>query len=636
MKNMIKYLALAAVAFGSVSCEDFLDIPSETKFDSSSIFETTARAEMAVLAAYHAGYNREMWYQLGMGTDEVISTEGDTNSKNQIANYLMSGSVTGSSTYTASYSAIEYANVCIRGIEGMAQTSENLRLLGEAYAIRAAAFLNVVRFWGDVPYPTIPVAEMESFSSSRVSRDEILDGCVEDLQKATELIPWKSEISNFTPERYCKESAYGILARVALYAAGYSLRWDLNTVPYNAGTLHIAKRDDAARVKELNKIAADACEQVISRKSFSLSDSYEQIFRDLLNKEYNQESMLEQGQYGTNVNVETGYTNGMFCHTSSIFGKAQPAMMINPTLYFDYGEGDTRRDVAICEWGVDNNSKLQLLPYGSFRIGKFRAAWKSEIGTAINKRDINWPWLRYSHILLMYAEALNEYNGAPTDAAKNALREIRLRAYNNDATKIGTIPSDYDSFLKAIIEENKLEFAGEAWRRTELCRWGIHYETLMQNKQDQIDLAACTPGTRFENIDRYRAYKPKDAEFKEPSVGVELLQVKAFKDKQLTYEQIEELQAEGYTVVDMHNNKGAANVGLQYATAAFSVEKVSDSNGGEQEHQVYKGSDGFSSLSWYTSLFRGLEKNKTELCPLSQTAVIDVNPGLRDQQHPGY
>lgn len=68
-----------------------------------------------------------------------------------------------------------------------------------------------------------------------------------------------------TPERFTKNSAYGILARVALYAAGYSLRWDLNTVPYNAGTVEIAQRSDAARIKELYQIAADACKAVITK-----------------------------------------------------------------------------------------------------------------------------------------------------------------------------------------------------------------------------------------------------------------------------------------------------------------------------------------------------------------------------------
>lgn len=624
MKRTMIYLAAALLSLGAVSCEDFLEIPAETKFDSSTIFETTGRAQMAVLAAYHAGYNREMWYQLGMGTDEIISTE--SNSKGEIGNYLMSGGTTGSSLYTASYTAIEYANVCIRGIEAMEQTAANKRLLGEAYAIRAAAFLNLVRYWGDVPYPTVPVAEMSTFVSSRVSRDTILDGCVADLQKATELIPWKSEISGFTPERYCKESAYGILARVALYAAGYSLRWNLDTVPYDAGTLRIAKRDDAVRVKELNKIAADACAEVIARHSFELDDNYEQIFRDLLTNKYNKESMLEQGQYGTNVNVETGYTNGMFCHTDSKFGKAAPQMIINPVLYFDYAEGDTRRDVTICQYSVDNKSMLQMLPYGSYTNGKFRVVWKSEIGTKTNKRDINWPWLRYSHILLMYAEALNEYNGAPNAEAIAALKEIRKRAFGGDESKIGTIPTDHDGFLTALIEENKLEFAGESWRRTELCRWGILYETLTQNKQDLIDLAACQG--RFAGIDRYRTYKPKEGEFEEPTVAMEFT---GYKDMQLTNAKIDELKATGVTVLDMHDNKGAANSNLKYTVANF---KDVEENG--KPHRQYLGSQDYEKVSWYASLFRGLVKNKSEICPLSQTAVIDVNAGLRDQQCPAY
>ena len=136
MKRITHIILAAVLGSALVSCNDFLDIPSQTKFDSGSIFQTEGRAEMAVLAAYPAGYNREMWYQLGMGTDEVISTEGLTNSKNQIGNYLLSGGITGSSTYTAAYSAIEYANVCIQGLQEMEQTDNVKRLLGESYCIR--------------------------------------------------------------------------------------------------------------------------------------------------------------------------------------------------------------------------------------------------------------------------------------------------------------------------------------------------------------------------------------------------------------------------------------------------------------------------------------------------------------------
>ncbi len=615
MKKYIAIISFAALSLFAVSCEGFLEIPSETKFDSSSIFSSYDKAEMAVLAAYPAGYNREMWYQLGMGTDEVISTEGSTNSKNQIGNYVLSGGITGTSTYTSAYAAIEYANVCIDGLSKV-NISGIDRLVGECYCIRAMAYLNLVRYWGDVPYTTVPVASLESFYSSRVSRDEILDGCVKDLQDAVKLLPWKSEISDFTPERYCKESAYALLARVALYDAGYSLRWDMNTVPYAVGSVKIAKRDDSAKVKELNKIAMDACKAVMDRGSFSLDTDYANIFRDLVNGRYNKESILEQGQYGTNCNVETGYTNAAFCHASSMYGKAQPAMKMNPALYFDYEEGDQRRDVSICTYAVDDKSNLHLHPYGGFYVGKFRVSWKSSIGTATNKRDINWPWFRYDHILLMYAEAANEYNGAPTTEAINALKQIRIRAFGSESL-IGTIPTDHDGFLNAIIEENKLEFAGESWRRTELCRWGIQYETLMATKDKLVKIAGREG--KYANFDRYRAYKPVAGVFNYsdtvvPYVGAQTLE-----------ELNNKLSADApnWTIVDMYNNKVAANTDSALQMAGYSS--------GE-----WQGNTGFSDLAWYKDLFRGLTKNKTEICPLSQTSVIDVNPGLKDQQAPGY
>ena len=620
MKRITHIILAAVLGSALVSCNDFLDIPSQTKFDSGSIFQTEGRAEMAVLAAYPAGYNREMWYQLGMGTDEVISTEGLTNSKNQIGNYLLSGGITGSSTYTAAYSAIEYANVCIQGLQEMEQTDNVKRLLGESYCIRSMAYLNLVRYWGDVPYTTVPVASLDSFYSSRVSRDTILDGCIEDMQLAVSLLPWKSEISDFTPERYCKEAAYALLARVALYNAGYSLRWDLNT--YAESSLKVAKRDDAARVKELNKIAMDACKAVIDRGSFSLSSNYIDIFIDLVNGRYNKESILEQGQFGTNCNVETGYTNGAFCHTSSQYGKSQPAMKINPSLYFDYGEGDTRRDVAICTYAVDNNGELHLHPYGGYYIGKFRPSWKTSIGTATNKRDINWPWFRYDHILLMYAEASNEYNGAPDAAAQDALKQIRTRAYGGDASKIGTIPTTHDEFLKAIIEENKLEFAGESWRRTELARWGVLRQTLLDNKAKLVKIASHSG--EYADYDRYRLYKPVAGYFGFSEGTIPYVSIK---QEQLSKAEIEAYQAEGYVVLDMNDEVVAPNTDSAYALGGFeTVDGV----------KVFKGTAGFEDLSWYASLFRGLRTIGSELCPLSQTGVIDINPGLEGQQLPGY
>src|SRR5690606_13306683 len=242
------------------------------------------------------------------------------------------------------------------------ETTKLNMLLGEAYAIRAANMLHVVRYFGDVPYPTIPVVEMPDFSTSRVSRDTILDGCIKDLQEAIALLPWKGE-SGMPVERISKNAAYGLLARIALYAAGYSLRWDLDS--YSSGSVRLAQRSDTQRIQELYEIARDACKTVVDRGENERID-YETIFRDLVNSRYNNESMFEYGQKGTDRNeARLGYTNGIFAHERSFYNKSQPAMAALPTYYFEFEEGDVRRDVTIANYAITAESIHQMNTYAN-------------------------------------------------------------------------------------------------------------------------------------------------------------------------------------------------------------------------------------------------------------------------------
>jgi hypothetical protein len=601
-----KLLYFLLLGFLLSSCEDWLDMPSESKYDSESVFESVGKAEMAVLACYPNTFNREFYYQLGMGTDECISTESGTNSKNQVSNYVYTTTNIPGSTYNSMYAGIEYANVCIKKLTNMREgssTSDQASidyLLGEAYAIRGTNYLNIVRFFGDVPYPTRPVEDMDTFTSSRVSRDTIMDGVIADLQKAADLLPWQSEGVYTTPERFTKNSAYGILARAALYAAGYSLRWDLET--YSAESVNLSQRKDQARIRELYRIASDACLQVIQKGENHLAEHYEDIFRDLVNGRYNSESLLETAQYGANVNdYSIGYTNGIYAHPNCMYAKAKPAMHAIPTYWFDFDENDTRRDVTICNYDINADNVRKLSTYAGLTIGKFRIDWKSEKGVKVNKRDINWPVLRYADVLLMYAEAENELYDGPTAEAMNALKEVRLRAFNHDVSKIGTIPTTYDGFKNAIIKERKLELGFESLRRTDLIRWGIHFETLTEAKQN-IKAMAGRNG-KYQDIDIYRAYKPVAAtEFEDPIVAVDYIGYK----RVLTDAEISDLESQGYSVLYMFGDEDLSN------PKPFKADEI-----------------------WVGSLFRGLEKEKVELLPLNQK-MIDVNPGLVGQQHPLY
>ncbi|WP_353133900.1 RagB/SusD family nutrient uptake outer membrane protein [Pseudopedobacter sp.] len=606
MKKIIDIFSLCGILLLFSSCQKWLDMPSESKFDTNTTFENASKAEMAVLGAYSAAISQEMYYQLLSGTDECMSTENN-NSKEIFARYAYDATNTVNSTYTAMYSAAERANSCIKGITALASKSGSDKiltdkLLGEAYAIRAYAYFNIVRFWGDVPFSTIPTMDATTFTLPRTNRDIIYDQCVADLQKATELIPWKKE-AGIPSERISKQAAYGLLARVALHAAGYSLRWNLDT--YDAGSVKLATRPDAARVTELYTIARNACNAVMIQNENSLVSDFDKLWRDLLTKRYNDESIWEFGMYGPNhPDVRLAYTSGISTPTGSTYSKSGPQIAAMPTLYFEYEEGDQRRDASICNYEILNAAgTASMNAYPSRTIGKYRATWKKDRGSSDSRRDVNAPILRYADILLMFAEAESKLNGV-TDDAKEAYEKVRLRAFKNDAAKIGTTPTDPQEFLNAIIKERKLELAFEGVRRTDLVRWGVQYETLMDEKSKLIDMANHTG--KYANIPKFAAYKRINMTvFEEPTIGLPI-----YKTYLTEPDQTEKnlLTANGYTLVNLYGT----NTGAMFYNNELKADAI-----------------------WVTRFFNGLTKNKTELLPLSNT-MMNENPELRAQQHPLY
>src|SRR5690606_1891620 len=99
---------------------------------------------------------------------------------------------------------------------------------------------------------------------------------------------------------------------------------------------------------------------------------------------------------------------------------------------------------------------------------------------------IDWPLLRYSDILLLFAEADNELNGGPSAQAIQALKDVRMRAYNGDEANIGSIPTDKQGFFEAIVKERLLEFGGEGIRKYDLLRWNL-LETVLNDTRDKLN-----------------------------------------------------------------------------------------------------------------------------------------------------
>lgn len=109
--------------------------------------------------------------------------------------------------------------------------------------------------------------------------------------------------------------------------------------------------------------------------------------------------------------------------------------------------------------------------------GKWRreTVYEKQMSAKSLYTTINFPILRYADVLLMYAEAINEYAGAPDDQAKEAIREIRKRTgVKTDESLLG----DYRSFRDLVRNERGRELAFEGLRKWDLIRWGTFVEKM--------------------------------------------------------------------------------------------------------------------------------------------------------------
>ena len=105
-------------------------------------------------------------------------------------------------------------------------------------------------------------------------------------------------------------------------------------------------------------------------------------------------------------------------------------------------------------------------------------------------QSTNTTVIRYAEILLIKAEAENELNG-PTEAAYDAINQIRRRAYWSPYLNIQNTPSDgsalelsglsKEEFREKLREERRLEFILEGQRWFDLIRWHILVKYVKEN-----------------------------------------------------------------------------------------------------------------------------------------------------------
>lgn len=520
-----KYIVYAVMLFAGLtctSCSDYLDTSSPSVLSNETVFTTEAMTKSAIMGVYSTLISDNL-YKGRMtcnwqGVSDIEFGRNESNSgEDGFPNYWCD-TYENRCRWTDGFKLAELATSAVDGIRQsplMETQPETMKAyLGEALVLRALAYFELVRIWGDVPFKEeASKSDLSNVYAGKVSRDDIYDGIISNLQEAIPYLPWMGN-GEYTAERVTKGFAYGLLARVALFAGGWSLRdgnqfSDVNTEHLKRinelSGYYVGRRKD---YKKYYDIAEKACAELIGSKEnpHRLDPDYGDIWKTVCKLELNKnnENLFEvamgMGQNGDIGNL-MGYSMGSNTRYTGGRGMGGNYVTSNAYYFYSFDPEDKRRDYSLY-WGAyahDNTTNTDhetikgdplTVNLNKWNFFWTTDSWRTMLKAATNRlgNGINWIVMRYSDVLLMYAEAANELYGPDAldktagITPRQALQQVRERAFGAGSSKAAVAASDKSSFFEQLVNERAWEFGGEAIRKMDLIRWGILDQKLYDMK----------------------------------------------------------------------------------------------------------------------------------------------------------
>lgn len=435
--KIYKYITLLGITFFISSCtNNFLDIPSEMTLSSPIYYKSQSDFEQAINGAYAPlrgmyNGNEGAW---GMGelrsdntTYKFNPNDRGTTQGEYIKDFIeQADNRIPLNKWKSNYSIISRVNHLLEPIDGV-EFNESVKnnIKGQAYFLRAFAYLDLVQYFGSVPLHLVPVKTLEETSLPLSPVEDIYNQIIADAQQAANLLQDKASQE---AGRATSGAAKMLLGNVYINLKKWS--------------------EAEAVLKEVT--------------GYELLQDYSKIY-ETSNKN-NQESVFEiQFKEGTE-----GFASGFFYtflpqpisaeEITAITGIAESARTIEgyniptPDIIAAYESDDLRKDASVGTLIANS----EPCPY----IKKYCHAH----ALSGNTND-NWPVYRYAETLLFLAEAANEQN--KTNEALNYLNRVRQRAGLNDCTASGQ-----NGIREAILKERRVELAFENKRWLDLARSG--------------------------------------------------------------------------------------------------------------------------------------------------------------------
>jgi len=352
--------------------------------------------------------------------------------------------------WSGHYSLINLTNNVLATADSIDNPSEGtLANIGEMKFLRAWAYFNMVRTFGEVPLITFRITDQASANRPKSTIAEIYQQIDADLTDAVAYLPstWPSH-----PGRITKGAALAVQTKTFM-----------------------------AR-KRFSEALASAM-QVINSEVYDLSVPYNMIFRE--ESENSKESIFEIQALSDGVqNFGVTYASRQGVRGSGAFDLGWGWNIPHTRLVEAFELNDPRKDVTILYSGQRNEPYGEVLPdnlprpYWNKKVytnPQLRTQYGSRFGDWFNVRLI-----RYADIVLLAAEAANEVGGNTNiDLALDMVERVRARARGGNATALPAVTTrDQVALRNAIRHERQVELGMENERFYDLIRWDIDVQTM--------------------------------------------------------------------------------------------------------------------------------------------------------------
>ena len=504
MNKQIIYLFLILGMIGFTSCEDFLTKTPETTLSPSSYFST--KAELDLWAnKFYSDIVPDPYSLASLGADDCGTT---------IGNDLQRGNRSPNSISWSANTWKPLRNVNYL-LENNRCSDQNVKEMydGVAYFFRAWFYYNMVRQYGDIPwYDHVIASDNEAdLNRPRDPRGFVMLKVMQDLDRAYELLPAKWETN--AVYHVSKDAALALKSRAALYEGTFRKYHSGANSPFVPQDVQTFEGVTISSEYFLRQAADAASKMLKSRKLYTgnalglakkaTDASYREYFilenaetdETILSRRYSVESSIRHNiQFGFK-NARRSASERFVNHYLMTDGKPIQSRTDWETLQYDevFKNRDPRMAQSIqgpgfVEVDVDASTGAHVAgkisfdrTFNGYRVIKYISDSSHE-STGTSTTD--YPIMRYSEVLLNYAEAKAELGELTDQDVVNTIDIIRARV---GMPLMKTVPTEIDGLMRryypnakglqlaAILEirrERTVELFCEGFRQWDMLRWG--------------------------------------------------------------------------------------------------------------------------------------------------------------------